>query len=472
MVYAPVERGDLSFRVEGDSLGEIEVPSDRYWGAVTARCLERFKFGAERMPLEVIRAIALVKEVAAETNAELGQLSEDKARLIVVAAKEVEAGLLDDHFPLPVWQTGSGTQTHMNVNEVIANRAIELAGGVLGSKEPIHPNDHVNMGQSSNDVFPSAMHIAAVAAARDRLLPAVELLRRAFERKAEELSSIVKVGRTHLMDAAPLTLGQELGGYAHQLSQGRAGLEGALEGLYELPLGGTAVGTGLNAHAELAPRAIEKIAQRTGAPFVPATNRFAAQAAHDAIVQFSGALRTLAGALTKIANDIRLLASGPRAGIGELTLPAHEPGSSIMPGKVNPTQAEVVTMIAAQVMGNDVAIGIGGAGGHLELNAYKPLLIRNLLSSISLLADGCRSFAENCISGLEARRKNIGEQVRSNLMLVTALNPHLGYERSAEIAHKALDDGISLAAAAIELGYLSSEQADELLRPEKLVGGG
>jgi fumarate hydratase class II len=424
------------------------------------------------MPRELIRAFGILKRAAADVNAGLGALEPEYADLISRAADEVIEGLLDDHFPLVVWQTGSGTQTNMNANEVIANRAIELAGGTLGSRAPIHPNDHVNRGQSSNDTFPTAMHIAAVEQAVHHLIPAVRHLRDALDEKAHRFADTVKIGRTHLMDAVPLTLGQEFGGYAHQLTRGIDRVERTLPDLYELALGGTAVGTGLNTHPEFAVRAAKEIARITGLPFVSAANKFEALAAHDAIVQTSGALKTLAASLMKIANDIRLLGSGPRCGIGEIILPANEPGSSIMPGKVNPTQSEAVTMVAAQVMGNDVAINIGGATGHFELNVFKPMIIYNLLQSIRLLGDASRSFADNCIVGIEADYARIDQLLRSSLMLVTALNPHIGYDNAALIAKKAHTEGITLKEAATQLGLLTGEEFDAIVKPEEMIGPG
>jgi fumarate hydratase class II len=460
----------MDTRIERDTLGEVTVPATAYWGAQTARSLANFKIGGERMPREIIRALGILKLAAARTNASLGELSPEVADLIARAAEEVVDGLLDDHFPLVVWQTGSGTQTNMNANEVIANRAIELAGGELGSKKPVHPNDHVNRGQSSNDTFPTAMHIAAAERIVHGLLPAASHLRDTLSAKADEFADVVKIGRTHLMDAVPLTLGQEFSGYAQQIDKGIARITGCLPDLYELALGGTAVGTGLNTHPDFARQAAGAIAELTGLPFVPAANYFEALAAHDAVVQTSGSLKTLAASLMKIGNDVRLLGSGPRCGIGELVLPANEPGSSIMPGKVNPTQAEALTMVAAQVIGNDTAIAVGGATGHLELNVFKPMMIFNLLQSIRLLGDACRSFADNCVAGIEADRERIAELVDRSLMLVTALNPHIGYDNAAKIAHKAHADGLTLKEAAVELGLLTAEEFDRLVRPENMVG--
>jgi fumarate hydratase class II len=460
----------VDHRIETDTMGEVPVPADRYWGAQTQRSLVNFASTDARMPVEVVRAFGILKKAAALVNAELGQLPAEKAELIVSAAEEVAEGRLDDHFPLVVWQTGSGTQTNMNANEVIANRAIELAGGELGSKSPIHPNDDVNKAQSSNDTFPTAMHIAAARAVHDTALPGLRRLRDALQRKSEEFDAVVKIGRTHLMDAVPLTLGQEFGGYAHQVTRGIERVEAALPGLHELALGGTAVGTGLNTHPEFALRAAAKIAELTGLPFVSAPNKFEALAAHDAVVAMSGALKTVAAALMKIGNDIRLLGSGPRCGIGEIRLPANEPGSSIMPGKVNPTQAEALTMAAAQVLGNDVAINVGGATGHFELNVFKPLLIQNLLQSIRLVGESCVNFTERCVEGIEPDRERIEHLLQSSLMLVTALNPHIGYDNAARVAKKAYAEGKTLKEAAVELGLLSAEEFDEKVRPEEMTG--
>ncbi len=459
----------MTTRTERDTLGDVEVPGDRYWGAQTARSLANFPIGTERMPREIIQALGTLKLAAARTNAALGLLSAERADLIVRAASEVANGTLDDHFPLVVWQTGSGTQTNMNANEVIANRAIELAGGALGSKDPIHPNDHVNLGQSSNDTFPTAMHLAAAQQIVHHLLPSLEHLRDVLAAKAAEFVDIVKIGRTHMMDAVPLTLGQEFSGYTEQMNKNLARVREALPDLYELALGGTAVGTGLNSHPEFAKRACADLADITGLPFVPATNYFEALAAHDAIVAASGALKTTAASVNKIANDIRLLGSGPRSGIGEIILPANEPGSSIMPGKVNPTQVEALTMVAAQVIGNDVAITTGGANGHLELNVFKPMMIFNLLQSIRLLGDAGRSFADRCVAGIRADRHRIAELVDRSLMLVTALNPRIGYDNAARVAKKAHAEGTTLKQAAVELGLLSEEEFDELVRPEEMV---
>jgi fumarate hydratase class II len=459
-------------RTESDSIGEIGVDADRYWGAQTQRSLHHFSIGhpeADRMPIEVVHAQAVLKKAAAIVNLDSGALDADLAELIVRAADEVIDGRLDEHFPLYVWQTGSGTQTNMNVNEVIANRAIEMGGGELGSKSPVHPNDHVNMSQSSNDTFPTAMHIAAVSAIVRRLVPSVRELRDALATRAGEFADIVKIGRTHLQDAVPLTLGQEFGGYVAQLDAGIDRLELTLPGLYELAAGGTAVGTGLNSPPGFAEAVAAEIANLTGLPFVTAPNKFAALAAHDAIVFASGAEATLAASLMKIANDIRWLGSGPRTGLGELVLPENEPGSSIMPGKVNPTQSEAVTMVACQVMGNDTAIKIAGSMGNFELNVFKPVMIRNFLHSTTLLTDVCRTFREFCIEGLDADRERIAELVERSLMVVTALAPSIGYDNAATIAKKAHHEGLTLKQAAVALGHLSEAEYDERVRPEDMV---
>src|SRR5579884_252317 len=450
-------------------MGPIEVPADRYWGAQTARSLIYFNIGRDTMPRAMIRAFGILKKAAAEVNRDLGKLPEEKARLIIQAAEEVIAGQLDDHFPLRVWQTGSGTQTNMNVNEVIANRAVELAGHPRGSKHVIHPNDHVNMSQSSNDTFPAAMHIAAVEELVHRLIPAVQRLRDALDAKAREFEGLIKIGRTHLMDAVPLTLGQEFSGYVAQLNDNIKRLERVLPQLCELAIGGTAVGTGLNTHPEFAERVAARIAQLTGLPFVSAPNKFAALAAHDAIVMASGALKTLACSLMKIANDIRWLGSGPRCWLGELLLPENEPGSSIMPGKVNPTQCEAMTMVCVQVMGNDTAIGIAGSQGNFELNVFKPLMIHNLLHSIELLSDACRSFTDHCVVGIQANREQIQQYVERSLMLVTALSPHIGYDNAAKVAKKAHAERKTLREAGIELGLFSGEEYDRIVRPERML---
>lgn len=459
----------MEYRIETDTMGELEVPVDRYYGAQTARSLMNFKIGDDRFPRELIRALGILKKSAAMTNVELGLLDSGKGDLIVRAADEVIAGRLDDHFPLVVWQTGSGTQTNMNSNEVIANRAIELAGGVLGSKVPVHPNDDVNKGQSSNDTFPTAMHIAAAEQIVNYLIPRVEILRETLREKSDEFADVVKIGRTHLMDATPLTLGQEISGWAQQLENGLDRINYAIGGLFELALGGTAVGTGLNTHPDFADRAAARISMLCDLPFRSAPNKFESLAAHDAIVFASGALKTLACSLMKIANDVRWLASGPRSGIGEITIPANEPGSSIMPGKVNPTQSEALTMVCAQVIGNDAAIAVGGMSGTFELNVFKPMMIFNLLNSIRLLADGCQSFNDNCAVGIEPDRAGITKHLNNSLMLVTALNPHIGYDKAAAIAKKAHAEGTTLREAAAELGILAGEEFDRLVRPEEMI---
>ncbi|MGH2657319.1 MAG: class II fumarate hydratase [Actinomycetota bacterium] len=457
-------------RTETDSMGPIEVPADRYWGAQTQRSLHHFSIGEDRMPVEVVRALGLLKKACALVNLELGILPREKADLIVVAAEEVIEGGLDDHFPLFVWQTGSGTQSNMNANEVIANRAIEIVGGALGSKTPIHPNDDVNMSQSSNDTFPTAMHMASAGAIIGGLLPAVERLRDALQAKADELADVVKIGRTHLQDAVPLTLGQEFGGYAAQLDDGLGRIEESLHGLYELAIGGTAVGTGLNSPRGFGAKVAARIAEMTGLPYVPARNPFAALASHDALVHAHGAIRTLAVSLMKVANDIRWLASGPRSGLGELELPENEPGSSIMPGKVNPTQSEAMTMVCTQVFGNDVAVTVAGSQGNFELNVFKPVIIRNVLHSVRILTDASRTFREFCVEGIRPNRERIVELVDRSLMLVTALSPHIGYDKAAEIAKRAHHEGLTLREAAIELGYVTETEYDEWVRPEKMVG--
>jgi fumarate hydratase class II len=456
-------------RTESDSMGKIEVPADRYYGAQTARSLIHFNIGKDTMPPELIRAFGMLKKAAALVNQDLGKLSAEKTRLITRAADEVISGKLNEHFPLRIWQTGSGTQTNMNVNEVISNRAIEIAGGEMGSKKPIHPNDDVNMSQSSNDTFPTAMHIAAAVETGRRLLPAVKKLRDALDGKAKEFADIVKIGRTHLQDATPLTLGQEFSGYVSLLDRDGARIAVALDGLYDLAIGGTAVGTGLNAHPEFAERAARKISELTGLPFRSHPNKFAALSAHDEIVFASGALKTLAASLMKIANDIRWLASGPRCGLGELRLPENEPGSSIMPGKVNPTQSEAVTMVAVQVMGNDAAIGFAGSQGNFELNVFKPVMIFNYLHSVELLADASNSFVDHCIVGIEADREKIGHYVHNSLMLVTALAPKIGYDNAAKVAKAAHHAHITLRQAALNLGLISPEDFDALVRPEDMT---
>lgn len=459
-------------RKESDSMGTIDVPADRYWGAQTQRSLHHFSIGtaADRMPIEVVRAFGILKKACALVNQELGKLPRDKADLIVQAADEVIEGKLDDHFPLFVWQTGSGTQSNMNANEVISNRAIELAGGELGSKKPIHPNDDVNMSQSSNDTFPAAMHIAAARVVVHDLMPSVSALRDALTKRAEEFSDIVKIGRTHLQDAVPLTLGQEFSGYVAQIDADLERIDQALPGLYELAIGGTAVGTGLNSPAGFGEKAAAKIAELTGLPFVSAPNKFAALAAHDAMVHAHGALRTLAVSLMKVANDIRWLGSGPRSGLGELELPENEPGSSIMPGKVNPTQSEAMTMVCCQVFGNDVAVMVAGSQGNFELNVFKPVMIRNFLHSARILTDVCRTFREFCVEGLKPNRERIAELVGQSLMLVTALTPKIGYDKAAEIAKRAHHEGKTLKETALELGYLTEAEYDDAVRPERMVG--
>jgi fumarate hydratase class II len=458
-----------STRIESDSMGQVDVPADRYWGAQTQRSLQNFKIGGQRFGRPVIRAFGIVKKAAAQTNESLGKLDSTKCALIVRAADEVIDGKLDDHFPLVVWQTGSGTQSNMNANEVIANRAIEMAGGALGSKKPVHPNDDVNKSQSSNDVFPTVMHVAAALEIRERLVPAVSDLRAIIEKKADLFRDIVKVGRTHLMDATPLTLGQEFGGWAAQLAFCERSLVQSLEGLYELALGGTAVGTGLNTHPKWAGAVAAKIAQLAGAPFRTAPNKFAALAGHEALVAASGAMRTLAVACFKIASDVRLLGSGPRCGLGELSLPENEPGSSIMPGKVNPTQCEAMTMVCAHVMGSDAAVGFAASNGHLELNVFKPVIIHNVLESCALLADACDSFNANCVAGIEPNREVIARHLESTLMLVTALNEVIGYDNAAKVAKLAHANNITLRQAAAELGLVKPEDFDKYVRPEKMV---
>ena len=459
----------MSFRIEKDTMGEIEVPSDRYWGAQTQRSLQNFKIGGEQFPRGFIRAYGLVKQVAAEVNSEIGVLDKDLSITIGEAAQEVIDGKLDDHFPLVVWQTGSGTQTNMNFNEVIANRAIEMSGGEMGSKTPVHPNDHVNKSQSTNDTFPSAINIAAAMQINEHLLPKVKGLRDALTARAEEFSKIVKLGRTHLQDATPLTLGQEFSGYASQLDHALTAVENALPHLYELAWGGTAVGTGLNAPEGYAEKVADRIAEKTGLPFKTAPNKFEAMGAHDSAVEMSGALKTMAASLNKIANDIRWLASGPRSGIGEISLPSNEPGSSIMPGKVNPTQAEAITMVAAQVMGNDTTLTVAGASGNFELNVFRPVIAFNLLQSVKLLGDAADSFSVNCVAGIEPNLERIDGNLRNSLMLVTALTPHIGYDKAAEVAKKAHADNSTLRDTIEKLGYMSGEEFDEKVKPEEMV---
>lgn len=460
----------MGYRIEKDTMGEVQVPDEAYYGAQSARSLVHFNIGWERFPREIIRAFGVLKKSCALTNLDLGVLAKDKCDLIAQAADEVIAGKLDAHFPLSVWQTGSGTQSNMNANEVIANRAIEIAGGVRGSKNPIHPNDDVNKSQSSNDTFPTAMHIAAVEEIHARLLPAVTKLMKTFESKAAQYKDIIKIGRTHLMDATPMTLGQEFTGYATQLKHGIKRIENALPHLYELAIGGTAVGTGLNTPKGFADHVAAKIAELTGHPFVSAESKFEALSAHDALVEISGQLKVLACSLMKIANDVRWYASGPRCGIGEFNIPENEPGSSIMPGKVNPTQCEAMTMVAVQVIGNDTAVGVAGSMGNFQLNVFKPVMIYNVLQSVRLLSDTCVSFNEHCAVGIEPNEINIKKNLNNSLMLVTALNTHTGYEKAAAIAHKAHHDGTTLKEAAVGLGYLSAEEFDRIVRPEKMIG--
>jgi fumarate hydratase class II len=456
-------------RTETDSFGPIDVPGDHYWGAQTQRSLQNFRIGGQTMPLPLIHAFGVLKKAAALANVKLAGLDAKVADAIVKAADEVISGKLDNEFPLVVWQTGSGTQTNMNVNEVISNRAIEMLGGVLGSKKPVHPNDHLNMGQSSNDSFPTAMHIATVMQITDFLIPALEHFHAAIQAKSDEFKNIVKIGRTHLQDAVPLTLGQEFSGYATQLKLSVARLKDVLPRLYPLAQGGTAVGTGLNAKKGFAEEFAKQVAVITGKPFITAANKFEAMAAHDAMVETSGVLNTIAVSFMKIANDIRLLGSGPRCGFGEISLPENEPGSSIMPGKVNPTQSEAMTMVAAQVMGNNTAVSIAGSNGHFELNVFKPVIIHNVLQSIRLLGDAANSFTDNCVVGIVANKERIKQLVGDSLMLVTALNPHVGYDNAAKIAKKAHHDGTTLKQAAVELGLLKAEDFDRLIKPEEMV---
>ncbi len=460
---------NIPVRTESDSMGKIDVPADRYYGAQTARSLIHFAIGKDTMPPELIRSFGILKKAAALVNQDLGKLPADKTSLITQAADEVIAGKLNEHFPLRIWQTGSGTQTNMNVNEVISNRAIEISGGAMGSKKPIHPNDDVNMSQSSNDTFPAAMHIAAATETRQKLLPAVKRLRDALDAKGKEFAGIVKIGRTHLQDATPLTVGQEFSGYVNLLDRDGGRIAVALDGLYDLAIGGTAVGTGLNAHPEFADRAAKKIAELTGLPFRSHPNKFAALSAHDELVFASGALKTLAASLMKIANDIRWLASGPRCGLGELILPENEPGSSIMPGKVNPTQSEALTMVAVQVMGNDAAIGFAGSQGNFELNVFKPVMIFNYLHSVELLADACNSFVSHCVQGIEVNTTQIEHYVHNSLMLVTALAPKIGYDAAAQVAKAAHHAHISLRESAIKLGFVTAEEFDALVKPEDMT---
>ncbi|MFT7145115.1 MAG: fumarate hydratase class II [Alphaproteobacteria bacterium] len=458
------------FRTEYDTMGTVEVPSHRYWGAQTQRSLQNFEIGDEKLPNELIRSFAILKKAAATVNADLGLIDRDISMNIAKAAEEVISGHLNDHFPLVVWQTGSGTQTNMNVNEVIANRAIEIMGGALGSKTPVHPNDHVNYGQSSNDTFPAAMYIAALESVEGAVLPALEKMHDALEAKSESFRYIIKIGRTHLQDATPLTLGQEFSGYASQMSHSIRRVKDCMDGLRELAIGGTAVGTGLNTHPEFGERVVAEISRLTNRDYVKGENYFEGLAAHDAIVYASGALKTVATSCMKIANDVRLLASGPRCGLGELILPSNEPGSSIMPGKVNPTQCEALTMVCAQVMGNDTAITIGGMNGHMELNVFKPVMIFNFLQSCRLLSDSCQSFTDKCLVGIEPNHERIERNLNESLMLVTALNPHIGYDKSAQVAKKAHEDGITLKESAIALEFLTADEFDKLVRPEEMIG--
>ena len=456
-------------RKEKDSMGELNVPEDRYYGAQTQRSLNNFKIGGERFQHELIRAYGILKKAAAVTNASAGKLNEKIANAIQGAADEVISGKLDDHFPLVVWQTGSGTQSNMNLNEVIANRAIEIMGGKLGSKDPVHPNDHVNMGQSTNDTFPTAINIAAVETVTNLLIPKLTQLRDSLQEKANTFDNIIKLGRTHLQDATPLSLGQEFSGYASALTHGLSRLDKALDHCYELAIGGTAVGTGINTSEGYDKAVAEKIANMTGLPFRTAENKFEAMGGQDSIVELSGALKTIAGSLFKIANDIRWLASGPRSGIGEILIPANEPGSSIMPGKVNPTQCEAMTMVCTQVIGNDVTISMAGASGNFELNVYRPVIAYNIIQSIRLLADASSSFREHCVDGIEANKERINSNLYNSLMLVTSLNPHIGYDKAAEVAKKAYKDNSSLKDAIVALGYMSGEDFDRLVKPEKMI---
>ncbi len=464
-----LNHSSTEFRIEKDTMGDVKVPANKYWGAQTQRSTENFKIGGDRFPREMIKALGVLKKSAAITNNKLGLLDAKKTELIVKAADEVIQGKLDEHFPLVVWQTGSGTQSNMNANEVIANRAMDMMGLTLPSKD-IHPNDDVNKGQSSNDTFPTAMHIAVGDRMHFRLLPMLEKLHQALLAKQNEFQSIVKIGRTHLMDATPLTLGQEFSGYATQLKHSIQRVKNVLPHLHELAIGGTAVGTGLNTHPQFAVEVAKTIAAETKIPFVSAENKFEALASHDALVEVSGALKTIACSLMKIANDIRLLGSGPRCGVGELHLPENEPGSSIMPGKVNPTQSEAMTMVCAQVIGNDMAVAVGGATGHFELNVFKPLIVFNVLNSIRLLADACESFTDHCVVGIEANTAQIKKHLDNSLMLVTALNPHIGYDKAAQIAKTAHKNGTTLKEEAIKLGHLTAEQFDQFVRPETMIG--
>ena len=457
-------------RVETDSFGPLDVPSDKYWGAQTQRSLINFPIGWEKQPIAIVRALGVIKQGCAMANTALGNLPEDKGKAIQEAASEVAKGLLDDHFPLVVWQTGSGTQSNMNANEVIANRAIEMMGGVIGSKDPVHPNDHCNMGQSSNDTFPTAMHIATAMTARDVTVPGLRALHAALQAKTEEFDGIIKIGRTHTMDATPLTLAQEFSGYTHQVAMAIARVEGALPRIYELAQGGTAVGTGLNTPVGWGEMVAQNMAQITGLPFVTAPNKFEALAAHDAMVEMSGALKTAAVSLFKIANDIRLLGSGPRCGLGELMLPENEPGSSIMPGKVNPTQCEALTQVCAHVLGNDAAVGFAGTQGHFELNVYKPMMAYNVLQSMQLLGDAAQAFTDNCVNGITANRDQIDKLMRESLMLVTALAPEIGYDNATTVAKTAHKNGTTLKQEAIALGFVDEATFDKVVRPELMIG--
>ena len=457
-------------RVETDSFGPLDVPCDKYWGAQTQRSLINFPIGWEKQPIAIVRALGVIKQGCAMANTDLGKLDADKGKAIQAAASEVANGLLDDHFPLVVWQTGSGTQSNMNANEVIANRAIEMMGGVIGSKDPVHPNDHCNMGQSSNDTFPTAMHIATAITARDVTLPGLRALHAALQAKTDAFDGIIKIGRTHTMDATPLTLAQEFSGYTHQVAMAIARIEGALPRIYELAQGGTAVGTGLNTPVGWGEMVAQNMAQITGLPFVTAPNKFEALAAHDAMVEMSGALKTAAVSLFKIANDIRLLGSGPRCGLGELMLPENEPGSSIMPGKVNPTQCEALTQVCAHVLGNDAAVGFAGSQGHFELNVYKPMMAYNVLQSMQLLGDAAQAFTDNCVNGITANRDQIDKLMRESLMLVTALAPEIGYDNATTVAKTAHKNGTTLKQEAVALGFVDEATFDKVVRPELMIG--
>ena len=459
----------MDYRTEKDSMGPVEVPNDRYFGAQTQRSLNNFKIGKEHFPREFIRAYGIIKKAAAAVNSAAGLLDPQLAKIISSAADEVIAGKLDDHFPLVVWQTGSGTQTNMNVNEVIANRAIEMVGGTLGSKDPVHPNDHVNMGQSTNDTFPTAINIAAVESVVHQLLPNLQRLRDGLHAKAEAFSNIIKLGRTHLQDATPLSLGQEFSGYVSAVEHGYKRIENAMDSCYEMAMGGTAVGTGINSTEGFGEKTAAEISKLTDLPFRTAENKFEALGGQDSIVELSSALKTVAVSLFKIANDLRWLASGPRSGIGEVVLPANEPGSSIMPGKVNPTQCEAMTMVCTQVMGNDTTITFAGASGNFELNVYRPVIAFNILQSIRLLADACDSFLVNAVEGIEPNEQRIHENLYNSLMLVTALNPHIGYDKAAKVAKKAYTENLSLREAIVELGYMGAEEFDKLVQPEKMI---